>query len=68
MATKRHQLRLKVWLDDPAFGPLQQIGTLHKVGQGGVRFAYTETWLTNPVAFKLDPALTLDANDFFPKD
>jgi serine/threonine-protein kinase HipA len=68
MATRKPQPRLKVWLDDPAFGPLQQIGTLHKVGYDGVRFAYTATWLANPVAFKLDPALTLDANDFFPKD
>lgn len=68
MATKKQQPRLKVWLDDPAFGPLQQIGTLHKVGHAGVRFAYTEAWLNNPLAFKLDPALTLDANDFFPAD
>lgn len=68
MATKKPQPRLKVWLDDPTFGPLQQIGTLHKVGHGGVRFAYTEEWLKNPVAFKLDPALTLDANDFFPEN
>ncbi|SDX86943.1 serine/threonine-protein kinase HipA [Collimonas sp. OK242] len=66
MATKKPQPRLKVWLDDPAFGPLQQIGNLHKVGHGGVRFTYTDAWLKNPVAFKLDPALTLDANDFFP--
>lgn len=68
MATKKPQPRLKVWLDDPAFGPLQQIGTLHKVGHGGVRFAYTETWIKNPLAFKLDPALTLDANDFYPEN
>lgn len=68
MATKKPQARLKVWLDDPTFGPLQQIGTLHKVGHGGVRFAYTEKWLKNPLAFKLDPALVLDANDFFPEN
>ena len=68
MAAKKQQPRLKVWLDDPTFGPLQQIGTLHKVGYGSVRFAYTGTWLNNPAAFKLDPALTLDANDFFPEN
>jgi serine/threonine-protein kinase HipA len=68
MAIKKPRPRLKVWLDDRAFGPLQQIGTLHKVGHGGVRFAYSETWLKNPVAFKLDPALTLDANDFYPEN
>jgi serine/threonine-protein kinase HipA len=69
MATKKKaQPKLKVWLDDRAFGPLQQIGTLHRVGHGGVRFAYTPAWLSNPLAFKLDPALTLDADDFYPED
>lgn len=68
MASKKPQPRLKVWLDDPNFGPLQQIGTLHKVGHDGVRFRYTESWLENPIAFKLDPALELDANDFYPRD
>ena len=68
MAVKKTQPRLKVWLDDSAFGPLQQIGTLHKVGHDAVRFAYTAAWLTNPVAFKLDPALALDAGDFYPGD
>lgn len=68
MATRKQQPRLKVWLDDPAFGPLQQIGTLHKVGHDAVRFAYTDAWLKNALAFKLDPALTLDANDFYPAD
>lgn len=67
MATrKKQQPRLKVWLDDPTFGELQQLGTLHKVGHDGVRFVYTDAWLKNPLAFKLDPALTLDANDFYP--
>jgi serine/threonine-protein kinase HipA len=68
MAAKKPQPRLKVWLDDANFGPLQQIGTLHKVGHDGVRFRYTDSWLKNPVAFKLDPALELDANDFYPRD
>jgi serine/threonine-protein kinase HipA len=66
MAKKNQQPRLKVWLDDPAFGPLKQIGTLHKIGHAGVRFAYTAEWLKNPAAFMLDPALTLDAHDFYP--
>lgn len=65
---RQAQPRLKVWLDDAAFGPLQQIGTLHKVGHAAVRFAYTAAWLKNPLAFKLDPALTLDAHDFFPEN
>lgn len=68
MATKKVQPCLKVWLDDPLFGPLQQIGRLQKVGHGAVRFAYTDAWLKNPLAFKLDPALTLDANNFYPEN
>jgi serine/threonine-protein kinase HipA len=68
MASKKPQPRLKVWLDDPAFGPCQHIGALHKIGHGGVRFTYTDAWLKNPMAFKLDPALELDANDFFPEN
>lgn len=67
MATnKKQQPSLQVWLDDPAFGGLQHIGTLHKIGQDGVRFAYAKEWLKNPVAFQLDPALTLDSGDFYP--
>ncbi|CAN5873090.1 type II toxin-antitoxin system HipA family toxin [soil metagenome] len=68
MATKKNQPSLKVWLDDPAFGPLQQIGTLFKVNNDGVRFRYAKEWLDNPVAFQLDPALRLDAGDFYPVD
>ena len=60
MATKKNQPSLKVWLDDPAFGPLQQIGSLFKVGNDGVRFRYAKEWLDYPVAFQLDPALRLD--------
>ena len=66
MATKKPEPRLKVWLDDPTLGPLQQIGTLHRVGYDSVRFAYTKEWLKSPNAFMLDPALTLDAQDFYP--
>src|SRR4051812_40587125 len=52
---------LKVWLDDPAFGALQEIGSLHKVGPGQFRFRYDPGWLKNPAAFMLDPELLLDA-------
>ena len=68
MATKKLQPGLKVWLDDPAFGPLQHIGKLHKIGNDGVRFTYAQEWLKNPVAFQLDPMLTLDSGDFYPVD
>lgn len=68
MAMKKIQPSLKVWLDDPTFGPLQHIGVLHKVGNDGVRFVYAEAWLKNPAAFQLDPALTLDSGNFYPVD
>lgn len=58
---------LKVWLDDPAFGALQEIGSLHKVGPGQFRFRYDPGWLKNPAAFMLDPELLLDAGDFYPR-
>ncbi|UUM22222.1 type II toxin-antitoxin system HipA family toxin [Mycoavidus sp. SF9855] len=63
---KKSQPSLKVWLDDPAFGALQIIGTLHKVGHDGARFTYDKEWLKSPVVFQLDPALTLDSGDFYP--
>ncbi len=68
MATKKSQPSLKVWLDDPAFGALQHIGTLYKVGYDGVRFTYAKEWLKNPIAFQLDPALRLDSGSFYPAD
>lgn len=59
---------LKVWLDDPIFGPLRRIGTLHKVGAQQFRFRYESEWLKDPAAFMLDPELMLDAGDFYPKN
>ena len=55
-----------VWLDDPAFGPLQHIGTLSRGDRGSVRFAYEPTWLKHAHAFPLDPELDLFAGEFFP--
>lgn len=55
-----------VWLDDPAFGPLQHIGTLSRGDRGSVRFAYEPTWLKHAHAFPLDPELDLTSGDFFP--
>lgn len=60
--------RLAVWLDDPAFGPLTRIGTLSRSGLESVRFSYDKDWLAHPIAFQLDPDLSLNAGDFFPKD
>lgn len=57
-----------VWLDDPAFGPLQRIGTLSRGDRGSIRFAYDQTWLKHAQAFPLDPELDLFAGEFFPKN
>lgn len=58
--------QLWVWLDDPAFGPLQQIGTLSRGDRGSVRFAYNQTWLNHAHAFPLDPELDIMPGEFFP--
>lgn len=55
-----------VWLDDPAFGPLQHIGILSRGDRGSVRFAYEATWLKHAHAFPLDPELDLTSGEFFP--
>jgi len=55
-----------VWLDDPAFGPLQRIGTLSRGDRGSVRFSYEPTWHKYAHAFPLDPELDLSAGEFFP--
>lgn len=55
-----------VWLDDPAFGPLQHIGTLSRGDRGSVRFAYEPAWLKHAHVFPLDPELDLSAGEFFP--
>lgn len=57
-----------VWLDDPSFGPLQQIGTLSRGDRGSVRFAYEPKWLKHAHAFTLDPELDLSSGEFFPGD
>lgn len=57
-----------VWLDDPAFGSLQHIGTLSRGDRGSVRFAYEPVWLKYAHAFPLDPELDLTAGEFFPGD
>ena len=55
-----------VWLDDPAFGPLQHIGTLSRGDRGSVRFAYNKTWLMHAHTFPLDPELDIMPGEFFP--
>ncbi|MBA4386919.1 MAG: type II toxin-antitoxin system HipA family toxin [Verrucomicrobia bacterium] len=58
--------RIWVWLDDPAYGPLQKIGTLSRGDRGSVRFSYEPGWLKHAHAFPLDPELDLNAGEFFP--
>ena len=55
-----------VWLDDPAFGRLRQIGTLSRGDRGSIRFSYEPDWLKHAHAFPLDPELDLTAGEFFP--
>jgi len=64
--SKVKQEQLCVWLDDPSFGPLQQIGTLSRGDRGSIRFAYETAWLRQASSFPLDPELDLTAGDFFP--
>ena len=63
---KTNREQLWVWLDDPVFGPLQQIGTLSKGDRGSVSFAYKKDWLTHAHAFQLDPELDLFPGEFYP--
>lgn len=56
---------LEVWLDCDLC-PMQKLGMLsHDRGQ--VRFSYDREWLKHPIAFSIDPQLSLDAAPFFPK-
>ena len=56
---------LEIWLDCDLC-PLQQLGTLsHDRGQ--VCLTYSKTWLSQDIAFAIDPQLSLDAAPFFPK-
>jgi serine/threonine-protein kinase HipA len=66
MAKAPHREQLHVWLDDPAFGPLQQIGILSKGERGSISFAYDPDWLTQAHAFQLDPELDLFPGEFYP--
>lgn len=55
-----------VWLDDPAYGSLQQVGTLSRGDRGSIRFSYEPAWLKQSHAFPLDPELDLTSGEFFP--
>ena len=65
---RSHGEQVWVWLDDPAYGSLQQIGTLSRGDRGSIRFSYEAGWLDHAHAFPLDPELDLTAGEFFPGD
>lgn len=58
---------LWVWLDDPTFCPLQQIGTLSLGDMGSVRFSYESGWLDHVMQFPVDPNLQLMGGVFYPE-
>lgn len=66
MARKNRE-QVWVWLDDPAFGPLQHIGTLSKGDRGSVSFEYEPVWLKQAHAFPLDPELDMFPGEFYPQ-
>ncbi len=47
MVKQRQREQLWVWLDDPAFGSLQHIGTLSRGNRGSISFAYNAEWLNH---------------------
>lgn len=59
---------LEVWLDDALAGELAHMGRLYRAGMHTVRFEYSPEWLAHPLAFALDPELTLADGSFYPKD
>ncbi len=63
---KDNRERVWVWLDDPAFAPLQHIGTLSKGDRGSVSFEYEPAWLEHTHAFQLDPELDMFSGEFYP--
>jgi len=56
---------LEVWLDCDLTAR-QRIGTLHH-DREQVRFIYEKSWIAEPLAFAIDPQLTLDAAPFYPR-
>ncbi len=66
MVKQRQREQLWVWLDDPAFGSLQHIGTLSRGNRGSISFAYNAEWLNHAQAFTLDPELDLLPGEFYP--
>lgn len=62
---KSNDEQLLVWLDDPAYGPLQEIGSLFRGERGTIRFVYDRDWLRHTHTFQLDPELFLVTGNQF---
>ena len=58
--------KLEVWLDVDFLAAPQKVGHLFNVG-GQIRFTYADAWLREQSVFAIDPELTLDSAQFFPK-
>jgi len=56
---------LEIWLDCDLTQP-QRVGTLWN-DRGQIRFVYERAWIANPLAFAIDPDLTLGDAPFFPR-
>lgn len=56
---------LEVWLDCDLTAR-RRLGTLHH-DREQVRFVYEKSWIAEPLAFAIDPQLTLDAAPFYPR-
>lgn len=57
---------LEVWLDADFVGERLRVGTLAH-DRGTVRFSYEPAWLQHPLAFALDPDLSLGEGAYYPK-
>lgn len=57
---------LDVWLDADFVGDRLRVGSLAH-DRGTVRFSYDPTWLKHPLAFALDPDLSLGEGAYYPK-
>lgn len=67
MAKLSSQDQLLVFLDDPGFGPICNIGTLTRGDRGSIRFTYNQSWLDQSNSFPLDPELDLVSGELYPR-
>lgn len=64
-----HRDRVTIHLDANALGPARMVGTLNRESAGSksvISFAYESSWVADPAAFAIDPALPLFEGDQYP--